>query len=303
MHKDTQLTKAYITGIGFSVMVGFSFLGVKVCTRVATTLQILTIRYDFAMLAVLVFMLLRLGRIDMNGKPKKDLLLTAAFYIGFMILQTIGLYFATSVESAILFAIIPIMVKIIAEIFLKERSTMLQNIFVCISVAALIAMIILGATNLTVNFVGVAVLLLSSLSMAINNVYMRFTRNTYTPFEITFMICLLGFVVFNAISLVNGAVHGTMAGYFEPCVHVEFVVATAYLGICCILFSAQMMAYMQAHMPAVNASLFGNVSTAISVISGVVVLGEPLRWYHIVCAVLIIIGAVGMNMSGRKELQ
>ena len=64
-----------------------------------------------------------------------------------------------------------------------------------------------------------------------------------------------------------------------------------------------MMAYMQAHMPAVNASLYGNVSTAISVIAGVVVLGEVLHWYHIVFGAAIILGAVGMNLSGRKRVE
>lgn len=300
MHNDTQL-KAYITGVGFSIMVGFSFLSVKICTRVADTLQIMTIRYDFAMLAVIVFMVLGLGKINLRSKPKKNLVLTAVFYIGFMLLQTIGLFFSSSVESAILFAIIPIIVKIIAETFLKEKSTLLQNVFVIISVVSLIAMIVLGATNLTVNFIGVVILLLSSLSMAIDNVYMRFTRDMYTPFENTFMICIMGCVVFNCISLVNGAVHGTMSEYFAPCVHREFVIATAYLGIFCILFSVQMMAYMQAHLPAVNASLFGNISTAISVIAGVIFLGEPLHWYHIVFGTLIVAGTVGLNMAGSRQ--
>ncbi|MGI6722177.1 MAG: DMT family transporter [Anaerovoracaceae bacterium] len=294
------MKKAYLAGIVFSLMVGFSFLGVKVCTRYGDTLQILTIRYDFAMLAVFVALVTGLGKIGFTSRPGKNLLLTAGFYIGFMILQCLGLFFSTSAESAIVFAIIPIMVRIIAGIFLKEKSTMLQNVFVMVSVTALIAMIVLGATNLTVNFAGMVLLLLSSLAMAINNVYMRFVRDDYTPFEITFMICFLGFCVFNIASLARGAAAGSLASYVEPLADWQFVVSTAYLGVFCILFSAQLMAYMQAHMPATNASVFGNVSTAISVISGVVVLGETLQWYHIVCGSLIVLGAIGINVSGRK---
>lgn len=304
MSERNEWKKANLTGILFAVMVGFSFLSVKICTRYGDTLQIMTIRYDFAMLAVLVFLALGLGRVEMRHKPKRDLILTALFYIGFMVLQCLGLFFSPSAESAILFAIIPILVKIIAEIFLKEKSTKLQNLFVLLSVCSLVAMIAFGAGGLSFNLAGIALLLLSSLSMAVNNVYMRFVRDVYTPFEITFMICLLGCVLFNAASLVRGLAAGhPLQLYIAPLSEPAFVIATAYLGIFCILFSAQMMAYMQAHMPAVNASLYGNVSTAISVIAGVVVLGEVLHWYHIVFGAAIILGAVGMNLSGRKRVE
>ena len=54
-------------------------------------------------------------------------------------------------------------------------------------------------------------------------------------------------------------------------------------------------------MEAAKGTIFGNVSTAISIVAGVVVLGEDLMWYHIVCTALIIAGVVGMSLSGRKK--
>lgn len=301
MEKDNKV-RAYFAGAVFSVLVGFSFLGVKTCVPLASTLQILTHRYNFAFLAVIIVMLLHIWKIDIKGKPLGMLFLTGAFYVGFMILQTIGLIYATSIVSAIIFAIVPIMVKIIAGIFLKEHSSIGQTIFMFISVAALIAMMLIGAADVSYNWIGITILLLSSLSMAINNVLMRAVRASYTPFEITVVTAFEGFVTFNMATLIWGIAQGTLDQYFAPFAHTEFIIATAYLGIFCILFSAQLMAFMQANMPSVNASIFGNVSTAISFVAGVVVLGEPLHAYHIICTALIIIGVIGVGMAGKKEL-
>ena len=116
-----------------------------------------------------------------------------------MILQITAMFFATSVEGAIVFAVVPIFAKIIARIFLGEKSTILQNIFVVITVAALIVLIILEATNLTMSLTGIILMLAASISMAISNVFMRYVRGTFQPIEITRTIAIGGFVLFNII--------------------------------------------------------------------------------------------------------
>ena len=298
MDQDNQLKKAYVAAVIFSVVVGFSFLGVKTCIPIASTLQILVWRYNWAALVMGILIILKIAKLDLKGKPKKNLVLTAGFYIGFMILQTIGLIFSTSVESGIIFAIIPILSRIIGGVVLGEGSTWVQNIFVMISISALILMIILGASELETSVLGIIILLLSSLSMAISNVYMRYVRAIYRPVEITTYICFMGAVAFNLVFLVSGEA----STYFEPLMHREFIVATFYLGTACIVLSAQLMAFMLRHMPAINATIFGNLSTAISIVAGVVFLDETLKYYHILCTILIIIGVIGVSMPKRKKI-
>jgi len=298
MDRDNQLKKAYIAAVIFSIVVGFSFLGVKTCIPIASTLQILVWRYNWAALVMGILIILKIAKLDLKGKPKKNLVLTAGFYIGFMVLQTIGLIFSTSVESGIIFAIIPILSRIIGGVVLDERSTWVQNIFVMISISALILMIILGASELETSVLGISILLLSSLSMAISNVYMRYVRAVYRPVEITTYICFMGALAFNLGFLVSGEA----STYFEPLMHTEFIVATFYLGTACIVLSAQLMAFMLRHMPAINATIFGNLSTAISIVAGVVFLDETLKYYHILCSILIIIGVIGVSMPKRKKI-
>lgn len=290
MDNGNKLKEAYAAAITFSVLVGFSFLAIKTCILHANTLQILVWRYNWAALCMALLLLFKIFKLELKGKSKRNLLLTAGFYIGFIILQTIGLIFSTSVESAIIFAMIPILSKIIASIFLGEKSTWFQNIFVGLSVAALIVMVVAGATDMTANPIGIVILVLSSLSMAISNVFMRYVRTEYKPVEITASICFMGAIAFNLATLASG----DAAAYFEPLKCPEFLISTAYLGIPCTVVSALLVSFMLRHMPAVNATMFGNLSTAISIVAGVVVLGEPLLTYHIICTLLIIIGVVGV---------
>ena len=132
-------------------------------------------------------------------------------------------------------------------------------------------------------------------------VFMRYVREQYKPVEISAAIIIGGCAVFNLAFLIYGIASDSLNTYFEPFRHTEFIVATAYLGVGCILLSAQLMSYLLSKMAAVKATIFGNVSTAISIVAGVVVLGEPLRAYHIICTVLIIVGVIGLSLSGDKK--
>lgn len=300
MDKKTNI-KAYSAAIFFSVLVGFSFLGIKTCVPLANSLQILVHRYNFAFFALLLLLALRIARLDLRGKPKKNLILTAGFYVGFMVLQVIGLYFSSSIEGSIIFAIVPIIAQIIASVFLGEKATVWQNVFVCLSVVSLIIMIILGSSSVEFHISGIILLILSSISMAVSNVFMRYVRDQYKPIEISAAIIIGGCAVFNFAFFVYAIFSGNLHTYFEPFQHTEFIIVTAYLGVGCILLSAQLMSYLLSKMAAVKATIFGNVSTAISIVAGVLVLGEPLRAYHIICTVLIIAGVIGLSFSGNKK--
>ena len=295
--------KAYLAGIAFSFLVGFSFLGVKVSVETASIIEILAFRYDFAFIATLIAILVLRSRsesIKMSGKPLKDILMTAGFYVGFMILQTMGLFYCTSIESGIFFAVIPILTKLLARAIIGETSTGRQNLFMLLSVGAVIIMIILGSEGFSTNILGITLLLLSSCSMAASNTFMRSVRNDFSPTEISFFISLFGFVIFNAtyiVSLIRET--GSLTGFFRPLQETSFILAVSYLGVFCIVGTVFLMAYMLRSLKTMEATIFGNLSTAISILAGILLLREPLLVYHIVCTVFIVIGVIGVSLSGQ----
>ena len=291
----------YGVAVLFSLIVGFSFLAVKTSVKTATPLEILTYRFNFAAIAALIPVIFRYLKIGLAGRSKKRLMLTAGFYLGFMVFQTIGLLFATSVESGIIFAIIPILAKVIAHYYLGEKGDWKQNVFVTLSITAVIVMFVFSARDFEgVSATGLVLLLISSISMALSNVFMRGVRREFSPYTIAFAISLGGRLLFNGATLVIGTVSGQLQ-YLAPLGHWEFIVATAFLGIPSTLISSLLMAFMLANMEAVKATIFGNLSTAISIVAGVIFLKEALYLYHIVCTALIIAGVVGTSLSGSPK--
>jgi drug/metabolite transporter (DMT)-like permease len=299
--KNSGRLKAHLAGMVFAILVGFSFMSLKICVPIATPLQILSFRYTFAFLAAVIFLLLRINKVSYLNKPLMKVGLVVICYVGFMVFQTLGMVFTSSVEGAILFAIVPVFTKIIARFVLGEKSTILQELFMWLSISALVLMIIMGASTLSFSIKGILLLAISSALISGSNVVMRQIKNIFTPIEITFAIVISGFLFFNTVTLVHGLATDTLNTYFALFGNTKFLLATAYLGIFCIMFTAQLMSYMMAHMPAVQGTLYGNVSTAISIIAGTIFLSESLQAYHIICAGLIIAGVVGISLSGSKQ--
>lgn len=298
--KTQNKVNAHLAGVVFAVMVGFSFVSVKICLPLATPWQILSYRYNFAFIMAMLLVFAGIYKVSFANKPKAMLGIVVMGYIGFMVFQVLGLVFTSSVEGAILFAIIPVFTKIVARLVLGEKSTVPQDISMWISISALLVMILMGANAVSFSVEGALCLTIASAMMAVSNVFMRQIKNQFTPKEITFSISLSGFLFFNTITLTHAAVTHTLNDYFGLIGNLKFMLATAYLGIFCILFSSQLMSYMMARMPAVQGTLYGNVSTAISIVAGTVILSEPLLPYHIICTILIVIGVVGISFFGGQ---
>ena len=293
--------KLYLVAAAFTLSIGFSFFGIKQCVPYADTLTILSYRYVAALIGVAIFIPVSkaLGFYPKAEKvrPKSRLYMVAAFYIAFMILQILAMFFATSIEGAIVYAMVPIFAKIIGRIVLGEKSTRLQMFFVVMTVAALIILIILNATDIHLNVTGLAIMTVSSIFMACQNVSARYVRGVFQPIEITTTIAVGGSFIFIGASIVRAAVNHDFASLIEPLHHPNFIIWVSFLGIFCILLSAQFMAYMLAHMEIIQCTVFNSASTLVSIIAGALILGEPLYIYHYVCGALILAGVIGLTLA------
>lgn len=293
--------KVYSVSLLFTAFVGFSFLFAKLGVGAVSPLALITYRFNVAVVAILIALAFRWVKIDLKGKSIKKVLMVAMFYGGFIGLQAIGLKYATSIEGGIIFAIIPIITMLIAALLLKEKTTNKQKAFVSLSVLGVILMFIMSAGGISrMSFVGLLILFLSSISLALSNVFTRRIRSFFTPTEISFVIVTACCILFNGVTILNGIQNGTLDQYFEPLGNINFLISILYLGITCTFLTSLMISYMLAHMEAVKATLFGNLSTAISMLAGVLVIGEPLQLYHVICTLLIITGVVGTSLAGRR---
>jgi len=141
---------------------------------------------------------------------------------------------------------------------------------------------------------------ISSIFMGCQNVSARYVRGVFRPIEITATIAIGGSVIFIGASLIRAAVTDGWDLLIGPLRHPDFVIWVSFLGIFCILLSAQFMAYMLAHMEIIQSTVFNSSSTLVSIIAGALILGEPLRWYHFLCGALILAGVMGLILAPAK---
>ncbi len=293
--------RLYCVAAAFTFSIGFSFFGIKKCVPYADTLTILTYRYVAALIGVAIWISVTraMGLFPKSEirRPKARLYQTAALYILFMIFQILAMFFATSIEGAIVYAMVPIFAKIIGRVVLGEKSTRLQMIFVVMTVASLMVLIVLNASEINLNLKGIIFMAIGTFFMGCQNVSARYVRGVFKPIEITAAIAIGGSVIFIGTSIVKAIVTDGMAELLSPLKHPDFIIWVSFLGIFCILLSAQFMAYMLAHMEIVQSTIFNSASTLVSIVAGALILGEPLRWYHFLCGALILGGVVGLTLA------
>ncbi|SCW40110.1 Permease of the drug/metabolite transporter (DMT) superfamily [Paenibacillus tianmuensis] len=299
----TQRKIIYLCALLYALIIGFSFLFTKVALGVSNPIDTLAYRFTISFLFILIPVAAGWVQLGLHGKKVWRLLLIGLFYPAmFFAFQAFGLVYASSSEGGIIQASSPIFTMVLAAFFLKERTTWLQKLSVLASVGGVVYILMMKGASLNVaNTKGMALLLLSSLMLAVYSVLARSLSKEFTALQITFAMMALGFICFNAMSIINHATQGTLPELLEPIKDRSFVVAILYIGILSSLVSALLSNYVLSKIEASQMSVFVNVGTLVSILAGVVFLNEQLAYYHIIGAVFIIGGVLGVNYRGRKR--
>jgi len=301
----TGLKFAYLCAVINAIIIGFSFLFTKIALEFGTPLDLLTFRFaaSFAVMSIPVL----LGRVRLNYRGKKfyKLLLLATLYpLSFFTLQSYGLQHATSSEGGILFAFTPVLTVLLAFLFLKETTTLLQKLSICLSVGGVLFIFMMKGSRIDwSNMTGIVLLFLSCLVMAGYSVLAKRLLKSFSPAEITYVMLGIAFLFFSAVSLTGHTAAGTLGQLFSPLASGTFIMAVLYLGILSTLVTALSSNYALSKIEASKVSVFSNLSTIVSIAAGAFLLGEDVSMYHIVGSALIIAGVIGTNLLGKKSVR
>ncbi|WP_325176647.1 DMT family transporter [Paenibacillus alkalitolerans] len=297
---------AYLCAVLNAAIIGFSFLFTKLALEHAQPIDTLMYRFGAAFAVMSIPVMFGRVRLNYSGKPLYKALLLATMYpLGFFTLQTFGLQHATSAEGGILFAFTPVLTMVLAFIFLKEATTVLQKLSIFLSVSGVVFIFIMKGSGIDLsNMKGIFLLFLSCLVIAGYSVLARSLLRTYTPMEITYLMLGIAFAAFLAASLTAHVTAGTLERLLTPIGSGTFIGSVLYLGVMSSLVSALTANYALSKIEASKMSVFGNLSTVVSIAAGAMFLGEEIMPYHIIGSVLIIAGVTGANLlSGRKKAE
>ncbi len=288
---------AYICAITNAVIVGLSFLFTKTAINESNPLDTLAFRFTIAFFTVSLLIVLKVVKVDIRLKSYYKLLpLTILYPTFFFSFQAFGLQSVPSSEAGILFATIPILTTIMASFFLKEHTSIIQKIFITVSVFGVIYIFIMkGSTISFSSWLGILLLLISCLSLSGYTVLTRSLIRTFKPLEITFFMLGIGFIFFNIASLLTHISNRSLQSMFIPWTNLNFVVSILFLGILASFVTSLLSNFILSKISASQMSVFSNMSTVVSIVAGAIILSEDIFIYHIIGSVLIILGVIGTN--------
>lgn len=289
----------YLAGLIFSSIFGFSFLFTKEGLELMTPFQLLGFRFALAFISLSILRIAGIINIDLKGKNIKLLMLLAVFQPGiYFVFETIGMIYTTSSEAGIMIALIPIAVTILAAVFLKEKTSLIQIAFVLLSVGGVFFIILnKGGSAIEGNLFGIFLLAVAVLAAAFYNIISRKLSLQFRPIEITYFMMGFGALAFNLTALYQRSFN--LSGYFNVLSETKVIITIIYLGIFSSVIAFFMMNYTLSKINAAQAAVFANFTTVVSILAGVFIRNESFYKFQIIGAVLIIVGVWGTNYFSR----
>lgn len=295
--------KAYLAALLFAIIIGFSFMFVKISLTVASPLDTLAHRFSLSIVAATLPFCLKRRGLNISWHDLRVILPLAMLYpTCFFLFQVFGLVYTSSSEAGIIQAAVPIFTVLLAERFLRERVTPWQKLSILLSVSGVIYIFVMKSASIDLaNVTGAVLILLSALSSAGYNVLARKLTRQFPLQDLTYVMTAIAAVVFNSLALTQHYLTQSLDQFFLPFFHLDFVVSILYLSILSSLGTSLLSNYALTHLEASKMSVFSNLATLITIVTGAVVLQENIYYYHIGGAVIILAGVIGTNYFGKKS--
>ncbi len=290
-------------GILYATIFGLTFMFSKIGLQSIHPIGLIAFRFSIASLVLIFLNMIKVIQIKFS-KAQLVALLPLVFFqpiLGFSS-EVFGINFSQSSEAGMMIALIPILVAILSFLFSSEKPTFKQSVSIVLSVSGVIFIQVMNIrTVLNFSILGALLMFISAFAAASFNMFSRKLSTTVTPVQITSLMMFSGAIVFMSWYLTILVTSNELALLFAPFQSFSFVVSVVYLGVIASIMGFFLVNYNLKHLPAHVSSIFANVATLTSILAGVIFLNEILYWYHMLGAVMIISGVMGVIFFRRKK--
>ena len=245
-----------------------------------------------------LFVLFGAIKVNYKGKSISELLPVAVFSpCIYYIAETIGIEHTTASESGIFLACIPIASLIASSIFLNEKPSRRQVIGIAVTlIGVLITVLSLGLTS-SFSIFGYLFLLAAVISYALYSVFVSKVKS-YTDFEITYMMLICGAIFFTILAMIEASTDRSFYYLISlPFKNRSFLIAILYQAIACSVLAFFLSNMAIAKIGVNKTSSFIGVSTAVSILTGIIILNESFKFYQVIGAIVIILGVYIANIN------
>ncbi|MDZ4132683.1 MAG: DMT family transporter [Dethiobacteria bacterium] len=285
----------YLAGIGVALTWGLSFMFTKDALDSLSPFHLLGLRFAAAVAAMALLRAVGVIKINVSTADYVSLLPLSIFQpILYFSTETAGIMLTSASYSGMMIAAIPIFVAILSALILREKPSRLQVFFIVASVAGVVFIIFMDNQSIDgVNSLGTLALMGAVLSAACYNIASRKQSADHSPLKMTWVMMVVGAVVFNIIGLSQQLSGGTLVAYFAPLA--EMWVTVLYLGVISSVGAFFLFNYVLGKVTATQGAVFVNMVPVVAVAAGVLFRGEIIYWYHLAGTAAIIGGVWGTN--------
>lgn len=297
MHKEKTVVATF-AALGAQIIFGFSFMFTKIALEFASPMTVIAGRYMVAFICLTVVMLA--GRIKISiGKNIWKLILMSLFQpLLYFVFESYGIMYTTSSFSAIMISMIPVVAMLVGIFALNEVPSSIQCMFAVLSVIGVVVVSLVGKSDGTVTFTGIVLLLGAVFSSVAYNVSSRKISSEFTVFERTYAMTVIGTISFFLLALIDNEYK--IGNLIEPFKFTDYSFAVVYLGVFSSVVAFLLLNFANTYLPVVKTTVFSNITTVVSVIAGMIFLDEKIYPSTIAAVLMILIGVIGVQISGMK---
>lgn len=273
---------------------GLSYLFSKMAMNIADPMILLCVRFTVTFIVLNLLVGTRLLKLNLKGKKLMGPILLGILQpVLYFVLENYGLNYTTTSFTGMISSLSPVFTAILGALILKERPNKKQWVCICVSIAGVLMVSLKGSSGEN-TMLGCVCLLLAYFSGSFYSLLVRRLSKDYSAFELTYIMFTVGFVFFFGFAFVQykGETVGLLMNALS---HWEFVTSAVYLGAVSSVGAYLLANYSLAKLPVARQSIFTNMSTVVSVLAGVIVMGDEFTWVNLIAFALILAGVWGVN--------
>jgi len=296
---------AYVALIVKCIIYGLTILFTSRLLKNESTFDVLAFRFLVSFVFLQILRLFRVIKVNFKSKNLKSLYLLVIFEpIGYFIFETIGISYTSTLMTGIILSLMPVAAVIAETLILKETTSLIQKLYLIMGVTGTVFIAYMSSSNSeNSDLLGIIFIILAMICGCLYLIFSRKISTDFSPAEITYSMVTAGTIIFNFINIVIHISNGTITNYFSPLFNLQNIVGFLYLGVLASILATMLNNFALSKIQASSASVFSGITTIVSVLAGVLINNEACYWYHLLGGALILVGAIGTNLTKIKNFE
>lgn len=283
------------------IIYGFSYIFTKHVTDSVSELALLGWRFLLGAAVMTLLVLLNIIKVNFRGRSLFPLLRIAIlcpclYFIG----ETFGISMTTASESGAMIAAIPVISLIMSSLILKKKPGRLQIAGISITLFGVLATVFAAGISASFSLPGYIILSAGVVTYSLYSIYVE-KAESYTGSEITYFMLITGAAFFTILAVIEAVSTGTVSELTRlPFENTDFLIAILYQGIGCSIIAFYLSNISIAYIGVNRNASFMGIATLVSILAGILVLGERVTLIQGIGACLILLGVYTANLRQKK---